>query len=975
MRYLLAVTLVLAAHAPGLAQSWPLISFTDPIGGFDHPTHVAVARDGSGRLFVTEKAGVIRIVNDGVVLPTAFLNITGRPGTQGNQGLLSVAFPPDYASRQRFYVNYVTSSNTVVVARYRLTADPDVADPDSEEIVLTIGPLATSGQHFGGELAFGPDGYLYFGVGAGSGGAPDSLAQDLTVLRGKILRIDVETGDPATYTIPAGNPYLGHPTARPEIWAFGVRNPWRSSFDRQTGDFYIADVGQSTREEVDVQPAGSAGGVNYGWNIMEGSLCFGAETCDSTGLALPVAEYDHTQGCSITGGAVYRAARYPTFAGIYFYGDWCSGRIWGLQQLDGSWQSSFLSESNLSLIAFAEDEHGYLWGADYSGGAIYSIVEGSPTPVDVSVTQADSADPSPVGNQLTYTLHVTNNSAATATGVLVNDTWTGGATFVSATSDRGTCSRSGSSKVACRIPSLAAGVTAVITLVLQPTAAGTIVNSVTADANEPDTDSTDNSATEETTIAPTVQVTVQTSLPGRVFTVDGVSYTTPQTFSWTAGSSHTIGTTSPQNGGTGVRYVWTKWSDNGAISHTVAPTINKTYTATFKTQYYLTMSPGTGGTVSPTSGWRDSGASVSISATATNTTQVSYSFAGWAGSGAGAYSGTNNPASITVNGPLTESATFTQNPVQVTVQTTPAGRPFSVDGTPYTSAQTFSWQPGSSHTIGTTSPQNGGTGVRYVWTRWSDNGVISHTVAPTTNKTYTATFKTQYFLTMSPGTGGTVSPTSGWRDSGATVSISATATNTTQVSYSFAGWAGSGAGAYSGTNNPASITMNGPVTESATFTQNPVQVTVQTNPAGRTFSVDGTSYTSPQTFSWPPGSTHTIATTSPQSGGSGIQYVWNNWTGGGAISHTVAPTTNKTYTATFNTQYYLTMTHGTGGTVTPTSGWRLGGSSVSISATPATGYTFNGWTGTGTGSYSGTNNPASITIVGPMTETAAFTQN
>jgi Divergent InlB B-repeat domain len=228
---------------------------------------------------------------------------------------------------------------------------------------------------------------------------------------------------------------------------------------------------------------------------------------------------------------------------------------------------------------------------------------------------------------------------------------------------------------------------------------------------------------------------------------------------------------------------------------------------------------------------------------------------------------------------------------------------------------------------------------------------------------------------MTHGTGGTVSPASGWKNSGAVVSISATPTNNTQVSYSFSGWTGSGSGSYSGTNNPASITMNGPITETASFTQNPVQVTVQTNSAGLSFSVDGTTYTAAQTFSWQPGSSHTIATTSPQSGGTGIQYVWTNWTGGGAISQTVAPTTNKTYTANFNTQYFLTMSHGTGGTVTPPSGWKNSGMTVSITARPATGYSFTIWTGSGTGSYSGTNNPASVTMGGPITETATFTHN
>jgi hypothetical protein len=228
---------------------------------------------------------------------------------------------------------------------------------------------------------------------------------------------------------------------------------------------------------------------------------------------------------------------------------------------------------------------------------------------------------------------------------------------------------------------------------------------------------------------------------------------------------------------------------------------------------------------------------------------------------------------------------------------------------------------------------------------------------------------------MTHGTGGTVSPASGWRNAGSAVSITATPTNNTNVSYHFDAWTGSGAGSYSGPNNPAAITMNGPITENATFIQNPVQVTVQTNPGGLTFSVDGTPYTAAQSFSWDPGSSHTIATTSPQSGGTGVRYVWSNWSGGGAISHTVAPTTNKTYTATFRTQYYLTMSYNTGGTVSPASGWKNSGSTVSISATPASGYSFTNWSGTGIGSYSGTNNPASITMGGPITEAATFIHN
>jgi parallel beta-helix repeat protein len=342
----------------------------------------------------------------------------------------------------------------------------------------------------------------------------------------------------------------------------------------------------------------------------------------------------------------------------------------------------------------------------------------------------------------------------------------------------------------------------------------------------------------------------------------------------------------------------------------------------------------------------------------------------------------SNTSGAMLSGPSTATVTIVDNDagsepptVQVTVQTNPTGLTFTVDSTTYTAAQTFTWHSGSNHTIATTSPQSGGTGVRYVWGSWSGGGAISHTVAPTKNTTYTASFTKQYSLTMSHGTGGTVSPSSGWKNSGAAISITATPTNNTSVSYTFSNWTGSGTGSYSGTNNPASITMSGPITETAAFTQNPVQVTVQINPAGLSFTVDGTAYTAAQTFSWAPGSSHTIATTSPQSGGTGIRYVWNSWSGGGAISHTVTPTKNTTYTAKFTTQYYLTMSHGTGGTVSPSSGWRNSGATLSISATPATGYSFTNWTGTGTGSYSGTNNPSSVTMGGPITETATFTHN
>ena len=227
---------------------------------------------------------------------------------------------------------------------------------------------------------------------------------------------------------------------------------------------------------------------------------------------------------------------------------------------------------------------------------------------------------------------------------------------------------------------------------------------------------------------------------------------------------------------------------------------------------------------------------------------------------------------------------------------------------------------------------------------------------------------------MGAGTGGKISPAvSGWRNSGSIVSLSATPTNNTQQSYSFTNWVGSGTGSYSGTNNVASITMTGPIMEWAYFTQNPVQVTFQTSPAGRTFTVDSITYSAPQTFSWVPGSAHTIATTLTQSGPSGVQYAWSKWSDGGYVSHYIVPSKNATYTATFTTQYYLTMSAGTGGSAHPASGWKNSGTVVPINVTLAKGYTFGSWTGSGTGSYSGTTNPASITMGGPITEAATFT--
>jgi hypothetical protein len=307
--------------------------------------------------------------------------------------------------------------------------------------------------------------------------------------------------------------------------------------------------------------------------------------------------------------------------------------------------------------------------------------------------------------------------------------------------------------------------------------------------------------------------------------------------------------------------------------------------------------------------------------------------------------------------------------VSVTFQTSPSGRSYTVDGVTYTASQTLTWNSGSSHTVGTTSPQSGATGTRYAWGSWSDGGAISHTVAPTANATYTANFTTQHFLTTAAGSGGSVGPAGGWYNAGQAVTVTATPNS----GFSFAGWTGSGSGSFTGATNPVNVTMNGPVTQTAGFTQNGIQVTVQTSPAGRSFTVDGGTYTAAQTFVWVAGSAHTIGTASPQSGAQGTRYVWAGWNDGGAITHTVSPGGNATYTASFTTQHLLTMNAGAGGGVSPAGNWYNVGQSVSISATPNSGFGFGGWTGSGTGSYTGSNNPATVSMNGPVTETAGFT--
>ncbi len=288
------------------------------------------------------------------------------------QGLLGLAFHPDYAGNGLFFVNYTDLEGNTVVARFAASGDPNRAEPGSEVVILTLNQPAVN--HNGGHLAFGQDGYLYVGTGDG-GGAGDQYAngQNGKTLLGAMLRLDVDGEAP--YTVPGTNPFVGRPDVRDEIWALGLRNPWRYSFDRLTGDLFIADVGQNQYEEVNFQPADSAGGQNYGWPMMEGRNCYPADRpCERTGLTLPVLEYDHSRGCSVTGGYVYRGQEFPILTGIYLFGDYCSGRIWGLAPAgNGDWQVAELAQVDGQLSSFGENERGELYLLDMGRGEILKI--------------------------------------------------------------------------------------------------------------------------------------------------------------------------------------------------------------------------------------------------------------------------------------------------------------------------------------------------------------------------------------------------------------------------------------------------------------------------------------------------------------------------------------------------------------------------------------------------------------------------
>ena len=384
-----ALLLALAAAAcadlqitptPSHAAAGPPKVTIDPVlDGLDRPVDIAWRPNEPSSLFVVEQTGRIRIVRDGALLEQPFLDIADLVTAGGEQGLLGLAFLPT-AEEGRFFVYYTARDGDQTLASYdTMGSDPDRADPASAKVWLTMPDQFAN--HNGGSLAFGPDGFLYIGTGDGGGGGdPLDSGRHLDTLLAKVLRIDVgvDLGAQAEprYRVPPDNPFVSTPGARPEIWLTGLRNPWRIRFDRANGDLWIGDVGQGTWEEIDVVRAGMKG-LDFGWNILEGAHCFRGGTCDMTGLTLPVAEYGHDIGCSVTGGAVYRGTAFPALTGWYLLSDYCSGTFWAVDAASASSDDTRapieVATTDYSISAIAEDSSGELFATDLSKGALLRI--------------------------------------------------------------------------------------------------------------------------------------------------------------------------------------------------------------------------------------------------------------------------------------------------------------------------------------------------------------------------------------------------------------------------------------------------------------------------------------------------------------------------------------------------------------------------------------------------------------------------
>ncbi len=347
------------------------------VSGLSSPLDLEQPNDGSNRLFVVEQGGRIRIIQNGAVLAQPFLDISNKVVTGGEMGLLGVTFHPAFQQNGKFYVNYVRSLSgqiQSVIAEYTASpANASTVDPASERILLTVDQAGNFNNHKAGQLAFGPDGLLYFGLGdGGSAGDPFGHGQNTQILLGKLMRIDVNATSPGLqYRIPPDNPFVAG-GGLPEIWAFGFRNPWRFSFDRASGRLFLADVGQDMFEEVDIVQKGG----NYGWNIMEGLHCFNPPTgCNMTGLTLPIAEYSHSEGNAVIGGYVYHGSRIPTLQGVYVFGDLGTGKIWVLQETSlNVFTRTLVATTGKTISSFGQDQSGELYLVDYGGGNVYRIV-------------------------------------------------------------------------------------------------------------------------------------------------------------------------------------------------------------------------------------------------------------------------------------------------------------------------------------------------------------------------------------------------------------------------------------------------------------------------------------------------------------------------------------------------------------------------------------------------------------------------
>lgn len=393
---------------------WPQLTLVSRYSGFNRPLHASFVDDGTGRIFVGEHAGRVRVVKNGQLVPAPVLDIRAQVGcyaTCWETGMIGMAFPRDFAQKQYFYIYYTDSQNNSIISRFWISRDnPDRADPDSEQIILFV--PQTTAVHKGGQLAFGPDGNLYIGLGDGRfATAPDINwnAQDPANLYGKVLRINTEVGvvrpESATravpgdgeavrkvfvpmlamnaaprYAIPPDNPFANMPGKRGEIWMLGFRNPYRFSFDRQNGDLYVGDVGQVRYEEIDYKPAGLPAGQNYGWPYLEGNQCYAQPNCNPQSYVAPISVYGHSnQQCAVIAGSVYRGPGNPGMQGIFFYGDFCTGKLWGVKREGQTWQTSpVLLDPDFSMTGFAEDLQGNLFAIDWRGGRLVQVQEAAP---------------------------------------------------------------------------------------------------------------------------------------------------------------------------------------------------------------------------------------------------------------------------------------------------------------------------------------------------------------------------------------------------------------------------------------------------------------------------------------------------------------------------------------------------------------------------------------------------------------------